>query len=331
MTDHAREQLLGHLLGALDDAEQQQLDSRLKSDPDFRREEVALRQAMEPMLTQRPDFTPPPGLARRTCEFVAAQVHAKPTPSSRRRPMTPEKAPPSWISNVRWLDVSIAVAVFFAAALLTIPAIQTSRFNSRVAVCQNNFREVGRGLTQYSEQHDGRFPLLLVQGNRGASGTFAQLLLRDGLIERPGLLICSSSPLKDEEGFHVPTFAEIQAAPLEKLGDLWRSSAGTIAMHMGDFSTGMPRGTKNRYRPTFAVLADAPSSSLPGYQSTSHSGRGLNVWFEDGHVRFITSPKLPGDNIFLNRRGRIGPGVDRNDSVIVAPGNAPIIFTGNGK
>ncbi len=331
MIDHAREQLLGHLLGALDDAEQQQVDARLKSDPDFRREEVALRRAMEPLLTQRPDFTPPPGLAKRTCEFVAVEVQSKPTPFSRRRPMSPEKAPPSWISNVRWLDVSIAVAVFFAAALLTIPAIQTSRFNSRVTLCQEGFRKVGQGLTQYSEQHDGRFPLLLVQDDMNTSGTFSQVLLRDGLIDQPNSLICPSSPMKDEEGFHVPTFAEIQSAPLEKLGDLWRWSAGTLGMHMGDYSSGMPRGTRNRYRPTFAVLADAPSSSLPGYQSASHGGRGQNVWFEDGHVRFITSPKLPNDNIFLNRQGRVGPGVDHNDAVIVVPSNTPIIFTGNGK
>ena len=38
MTDSVQEQLLGYLLGALDDPEQESVEARLKRDPDLRRQ-----------------------------------------------------------------------------------------------------------------------------------------------------------------------------------------------------------------------------------------------------------------------------------------------------
>ena len=71
-TDPMHQQLLGHLLGALDDDEQEWVEARLEHDEEYRRRWVELRRRLAPLLAVRPDFEPPPGLAERTCRLVAS-------------------------------------------------------------------------------------------------------------------------------------------------------------------------------------------------------------------------------------------------------------------
>ena len=82
MSDSAAEQVLGYLLGALEDAEMEQVQSRLESDRAYRREFLALRGALARIEVAAEGFTeeyePSPGLAERTCALVFAQ--GKPSP-----------------------------------------------------------------------------------------------------------------------------------------------------------------------------------------------------------------------------------------------------------
>jgi len=336
MTNPVHEQLLGHLLGALDEPEQEVVEARLKSDPKLRRQLTQVRRQLEPLSAYPTDFVPPPGLARRTCRLVASHANAPPMsrlPPSMSgllcQPMTPEAAPPSWIGSIRWLDVAMAAGVFVAAALLTIPAIQSSRFNARVTTCQNNLREIGQAMTQYSENHYGFFPPMPPDGELAAADSYAQFLLNDALVSDPARFVCPGSALNEEEGFHIPSADEIRTVSREKLVRQQPWMGGSYGYCLGHLSDGAYRGTKNLRRPTFAVLSDVPGN-LPGYQSDSHGGRGQNVWFEDGHVRFLTSPQVvdSGGSIFANDAGYVAPGVHRDDSVIV-PSSTPIIWTSN--
>ena len=70
MTDSVQEQLLGHLLGALDDSEQDSVQAQLQCDPQLRREMEEARRLLEPLDEAREAFTPPPGLAEETCRLV---------------------------------------------------------------------------------------------------------------------------------------------------------------------------------------------------------------------------------------------------------------------
>ena len=47
MTDSVREQLLGYLLGALEDSEQQEVETRLKDDPQWHRELTLIRNRLQ--------------------------------------------------------------------------------------------------------------------------------------------------------------------------------------------------------------------------------------------------------------------------------------------
>ena len=72
MTEPAREQLLGYLLNALDDDTQADIEKLLDNDAGLRRDLATLNRALAPLDVTRCEFSPPNGLAARTCEFVAA-------------------------------------------------------------------------------------------------------------------------------------------------------------------------------------------------------------------------------------------------------------------
>jgi hypothetical protein len=74
MAENAQEQLLGYLLDALEDDERQQLHNDLARDPQLRQQLESLRAVLGPMEPGREPLEAPPGLARRTCQHVAAQV-----------------------------------------------------------------------------------------------------------------------------------------------------------------------------------------------------------------------------------------------------------------
>ena len=70
MTDSVQEQLLGHLLGALDDSEEEFVQAQLQRDPQLRQELEEASRLLEPIDQAREAFTPPPGLAEETCRLV---------------------------------------------------------------------------------------------------------------------------------------------------------------------------------------------------------------------------------------------------------------------
>jgi hypothetical protein len=339
MSDPVQEQLLGHLLGALEDSEQQEIATRLKNDAELRRELARVRGRLELLKLGRYDFAPPPGLAERTCRTVAAQAgSAVPV---QRRPGSPEAAarfpsvaheyapPHGQAARFRWGDVAVAAAIFAAVALLLGPAVQSGRFNARVVACQDNLRHVGVGMTLYSQQHDGYFPCIPVQDKLAAAGINAPMLTRGGFVTDSRRFVCPGSPLADVEGYHVPSFDELQTASREKLDGLIRWMGGSYGHHLGYVRDGVYHGTKNLGRTHFGLVADVPGNDPSnGRQSPNHGGYGQNLLLEYGGVRFVTSPRPDpqvGD-FFTNNHGLVAPGLDYNDSVIAPSAVRPMII-----
>ncbi len=343
MTDPLQQQLLGHLLGALDDDEAKSVADRLKSDPQFRQELDRLQRQVAPLEAAREQFPVPPGLAERACAFVAAAIdQADPVPEpepraddrpvprskSARMPMTPETNSPSWISRIRWADVVMALSVFCVAAFLTIPAIQAARFNARKAACQDNLRQLGMAMNQYSDNNQGYFPFVPPEGKLAAAGIYAPVLARDGYLTEPERLVCPDSPLADKDGFRIPPVEEIQAAGREELADLRRRMGGSYGYSLGHMEGERYSGTKNLGRSSFALMADAPGLARSRLQTDNHGGKGQNVLFEDGSLRFVATPKPNDlfDDFFRNDNGEIAAGLHRADSVIGSSATPPITY-----
>jgi len=331
MTDSEREQLLGSLLGALDEDEQSALDAQLERDAECRKELALLRRRMEPLAALRINYDPPPGLAERTCRFVAAHIASPASAISKR--LSPEVAPPSWVGRMTKLDMAMAATVLVAASLLIFPALANSRFSARRAACQDNLEELGKSLAHYSQTNGGYFPRIPTQGKLATAGIYAPVLYQNKLITDVSRVVCPDSSLvAQRNSFHIPTYSELELAPNSQVVDLRPTMGGSYGYNLGYTRDGSYYPTKNLYRDNFAIMSDSPSDR-PDHQSENHGGRGQNVLFENGSVKFVTQSKPEGsnDDIFTNDAGQVAAGLQQNDSVIGASKTAPIVYVNRSK
>jgi len=194
MSDRKQQrQLLGYLLGALDDPERERVEHRRARDPGLAIELARVDESLEPLRRVQRVYRPPEGLAARTCRMVFAYSEAltarmaeagavrRPT-RPRARAMSPAAVPPVSTAAWGWSDLVVAVGVFLAVASVIFPALQRSRMNMRLASCQNNLGQIGIAHAQveqaWPDPAAGVTPGIRV----AARGLPAALLVRDGAL-----------------------------------------------------------------------------------------------------------------------------------------------------
>ncbi|MEX0713356.1 MAG: DUF1559 domain-containing protein [Pirellulales bacterium] len=325
-----REQLLGYLLGALEPTEREVLEDRLGQDDQLRGELALMRTGLEPLaeavgrhdLPAPPSYLPsPPGLAARTCNFVAA------------RSLVPSgglAAAGGW----RLQDWLVAAGIGLAAAMLLFPGISNSRFNARLAGCQNNLRQLGFALLNYSELHGGFFPAVPERGPLAVAGVYAATLKDAGLLETDSLVICPSSELaRPSEAaspgdFRVPSVDDLLNASEEQWVSLVSTAGGSFGYGLGYIDEdGRYHGHGKHSRGNFPLMADAPHEETGG-PSANHGSCGQNILFVDGHVEFLRSCRLSlrDDHIYQNAMGYVGAGIGPDDAVIARSPERPRVF-----
>jgi hypothetical protein len=331
MTNPNQHDLLGYLADALEPDERLAIEESLRQDPSLREELRKVRRRLDVLNDSDLDCQPPPGLADRTLRYIAqfeqvgAGHQAELEPSSKRkwRGEAPREPLAAATHPWRFVDVAVALAVCLAGAGLIFPLLDVNRSNARVFACANNLRDVGMAMTQYSEHQNGFFPRVAETGSLAAAGIYAPTLLAGGYVTDPRLFVCPGSQLADDPSLRIPTIAELQAASGDELVQLHRRMGGSYGYDLGYRQAGVYRPTRNLYRETFALVADAPSEDCSS--SPNHSGKGHNVLLEDGHVVLLKSCHLDGstDDIFTNDEGKVAPGCHVNDAVVVRSDVSP--------
>ncbi|MCA9119525.1 MAG: hypothetical protein H6822_11190 [Planctomycetaceae bacterium] len=321
MNDRTREQLLGYLLDALDDAERLEVEQQLIDNPELHDELESLALTLEPLADAYEEFEPPARLAERTCSLIAACTSATPA-GKQLQPATRAEIR----GGNRWsiADVVVMAGVCLAGAMLFFPAISQSRYAARLQACQNNLRELGIALVDFSEKAGrGHFPEVPTEGNRAVAGIYAPVLVDAGYLADDTKIICPSSALaKREHDWALPTLDEIDQASGRTLVLMQSSMGGSYGYNLGVVVNGRHRAPRNLGRTNFALMSDAPSLQLAGHRSANHGGRGENILYEDGHIRYVVESNVASDDPFVNRLGWMEAGLDINDSV-VAPSFTP--------
>ncbi len=323
MTDPMQHQLLGHLLGALDDEEQQSVDARLESDPNYCREFIDWRRRLAPLESLRPDFEPPADLARRTCRHVAAYVQqtAVSSEDAKLPRMSQRPLPPLRSSSVGWPDSIVLGLLLVAAVGLILPAIDGSRFQSRLASCQDSLRQFGTAMTQYGRQKGRDLGWLADSGRLTREGAKAVGLLEEGWLTDDRRPLCSDAWLAVQgvvrTSLHGGTRSENMSSPL----DLQRQGGNHLRTDWsGTWRNGTTNGWQTSSLPTnMPLLADVPSADLPGQPSAGHDGRGRNVLYADGRVEFLPVQTPPDEDVVFLPRG---------DSYVAADLGTPVVFVG---
>ena len=167
-----RDQLIGHLLGALEPKDRQALESELENDADLRRELEVLRQGVDWLECDGQHCEPPEGLYQRTCTLVAQRGTSVATAASQAS------------TSARWglHDLLVAASILVAAGMLFVPAVNQSRGLAQRAQCQNNLRSLGVAMQQYSDANQDNFPEIPLEGQFAAAGVYAPKLLAGGYL-----------------------------------------------------------------------------------------------------------------------------------------------------
>ena len=339
----AREELLGYLCGALDDAESRSVEMQLadpQRGPPLRRDLEVLRLAIRPLTGDREPFRAPPGLADRTLAFVAAQPREAVPPREsvprradesrpdilRPRPVTRADRQPSVFTpdaggprpvRVAWLDRVVMAATALAACVLVAPLMLDWVRESRELRSKRNLQQLGLALQGYAESH--RFyPTPPDAGPLSRAGLFAPTLVSEQrIVADDGTLVCPDSALARRGGFRVPSLEEVQSAvsspDFDRIVAEMGGDYGYTLGHRDAF--GFLHPNLNRRRTHFPIMSDVPDDAAE--QSRNHPDGIHHVLYEDGHVQTVRRNALHAvDHLFRNRFGVVAAGVDPEDAVI---------------
>ena len=194
------------------------------------------------------------------------------------------------------------------AGLLVLPAINGTRFQARVTACQDNLRQVGQALTEYSHRTTTSFPRFPPRATWRRPESCARSCGR-GFSCRARTGALSRLAAGPAEGFRVPSLDELRSAVGQELSRIQQKMGGSYGYCLGYFDHGVFQPTRNLNRDYFAIMADAPSDDRPDHQSDNHGGLGQNVLFEDLHVDSVHDSAGQRQRRHLcERRSRSRPG-----------------------
>ena len=346
MKKPSQEDLLGYVLGAMDAQEQRNIEEVLDQNPQLEDDLLEIKNSLLP-LDHLDNGGPRPGLARRTCEFVATLQRDGEIPTigsasdqtSSLEPTTPTATATvlasvqnpneeealfltpnrnlgagSWSSNWSLPNMLVTAAALAVFAGLAFPALSYTRYQARLASCQNNLQKIGHAFLKFSDMNEGNFIPIPTEGKLAASGCYGPILKQHGLLEEDSLLSCAG--VADNSPTRIPTVAQLQAADGIQLISLKKSMGGDFGYSMGYQENGTYQSPQNIGRTNVVLLADAPSNTLPGRRSSNHGQSGQNCLFEDGRVQFISGHSVGRDAIYENDYGIVAPGSHPDDSVI---------------
>ena len=307
------EELIQFLLGEADAAMRCRIEASLACDPQVVQRLQELRAALGLLDSLKSSVEPPEDLVSRTMQRIADAdasecIDSKPLerePVEVQRPSNSVEGPTvagsarhlSSVTGRRvrsgssvWDSAVFSVSIVLLASLL-LPLVLQARYESRRAQCAHNLKTLGEGLTQIAQSDPGhRFPGVPMDGLYAFAGVFTVHLNDAGLLPSLSHLQCVSLPASDRSGSHilcVPSSSDFMLAD-EAQRALWRAElGGDYAYNLGVLEHGRVVGPRLQGRTYFPILSDAPLYEDDHEVFRAHEGRGVNMYFEDGHVAFV--------------------------------------------
>jgi hypothetical protein len=314
-----REQLVGYLCDALDEAEARDLEAALSAQDGgaaLRRELELLRRAIAPLANDRGPIDQPAGLASKTLAFVQAQSRPVTVPM---RPMSPaaDRSGPT-LNRRFWVDRVLLAASALAACILVLPLVAEAITDSRARRVERRLQTLASAIHGYGESHR-IYPTPPESGPLSRAGLYAPTLVSEHrLVADDGTVLVPGSKLDRKRGFRVPTLEELDAAKgTPRFEELVRVMGGDFGYTLGH------RDADGRLQPNRALnrsqqplLADAPAACCE--KSDNHSDGFHYVVFEDGHFKRLREDNIhiDDDHLYRNHEGEVAAGVDPEDAVI---------------
>lgn len=356
------EELIAYLLGDASAELSQRLEQRLAVDSELLERLTALRQMLGQFDSAAGVFEPPADLVDTTLKRIDHEAAASSADYGHLAREPKPLAKGTWLSpspsaqprrRALWDSTALTISLTVLCCL-ALPALVRVRFESRKAQCARNLELTGSELICYALNHpQGRFPFVPLEGRESFAGIYAIYLREAGgqisraqlqcasLLGVTGLASQQHSGLASSERNDIPSFAELHQLALDKLQLVQQTIGGDYAYNLGVAEAGSPRAPKCQGRSQFAILADAPvirlsdsrSRGASQQQFIAHEGKGINIFFDDGHVQFVSVKSLgvPGlvaphmaDNPFENQHGAHELGLHPQDASLAPSPFAPL-------
>lgn len=288
--------LLDYHLDLLDEATRQQIDERLKRDPELAARLDRLRGILKPLDT----WAAPPAPSN-----LVSNILDRIEESRFPRLVAASTLPPGERRGGRRRPVISLPELVALAACLTlfvgvfVPSVSQSRYRARKALCQNNLASLFGGMQSYAADHAGALPN--VGFTRGAdwlrdapNHQNLTLLLRFHYVADPRTLIC-------------PSRSDHEAAPATSN---WRFAVLTRQNCSYDFQNMGGPTSDLRSRLCIPIVADSNPLFEGGSfnatldprtaNSVAHRRMGQNVLCLNGRVFFAREPVAGpfGDNFW---------------------------------
>jgi prepilin-type processing-associated H-X9-DG protein len=260
-----------------------------------------------------------------------AVTSGQPTPSHlpkgmRDATLSPARLPNNGFSLSRYrVSDSMALTLsLIAMCCLLLPTMLSVRVESRRLQCAENLRGNGQALIQFALRcPDRRFPAVAQSGPEAFSGIYAVRLGSVGLLDSTNQLFCismkSSTRSWADRIAQLPTIDDLHRASPVRLVQLKKLVGGDYSYNLGIIERHGLVAPKNNGSSYFAILADSLPVSVSEQTLLAHSGRGVNILYDDGHVQFICRKRLEqaahwDDHPFFNRLGDHEAGLDDQDA-----------------
>jgi hypothetical protein len=318
--------LVGYLLDALDQTEREAVENYLHASPEARRKLDRLRSALIPLDDTRALDVPPAGLAQRTLARVGA-LPRLPLPAAPR--VSPSQAQPrGWWRRSEVIAASVLGLIALGVAAGWI--FKASRESEKIA-CQENLHQIHRALTDYADERNGVFPRVEATGPHAFAGIFVPVLADSGCLTQNVSLSCpTQGQYHAPEGMQLRNLDDWYASNRGRYKEAVRSLSNCYAYTLGYRDqaglNGLRRGVNPDQTP---ILADRPpfDAGAVGVEGNSlnHGGKGQNVLFIGGDVRFVTTRTFgpDADDVYLNDNQRVLAGVRQRDNVLAASDASP--------
>jgi prepilin-type processing-associated H-X9-DG protein len=321
------ENLVGYLLQALDPETQRQVESYLRSHPEAQHRLELLRHALQPLGADADAGAPPSGLSVRTLAHIARH-QCRNTASGpriyRTLPSAPRPLPSQFASSRSWwrrADVLVAATLLVAMVGVGAPMLPRLWRDQQVYVCQRNLQLFHQALMAYSDHHHGEFPKVEAEPPRNIAGIFVPILNDSGLLAQDMTVNCPPDGRHATPNCSVKQLEELQQNQPDQFRLLTRNLAGCYAYSLGYRDGEDLVGLRRDSGDTLPIMADRPPTGMFGVgagNSPNHGGKGQNVLYIDGHVRYATvrTAGFNGDDIYVNQQGKVAAGQGLFDSVL---------------
>jgi hypothetical protein len=203
-------------------------------------------------------------------------------------------------------------------------------YRSDITTCQNNLREFYEALSGYSDRHDGVFPdVTTVKAPSNVAGLVVPVLrqemqqkgsgYRELSVTCPGQAQGSQSVGFRPRGL---TMRDLQNMDPREFDRYATELLGNYAYSLGYLDAdNVYRMHRNGQAGRMPIMGDRPPVQIfagDKGNSPNHWGKGQNVLYSDGAVRFVTNRNVGVnlDDIYTNTNGEVAAGRHLSDAVL---------------